>query len=116
MTDLLSDSKGLLFLWLLIGSLGAVFAGFGPSFPVARIFLFIPVELFAALGFVSALRYVSGLISRGSVGNSVTTSQSLRWSFVNPSTDTTVRVFVALAYVSLFSVLVSYALQNAGFI
>ena len=114
MADLLADSRGLLFLWLLVGSLGAVFVGFGLAFPVARILMLIPVQVFAAMGFVATVRYLSGLIARGVVEAGVSQAGGLRWTFVSPSADATVRVFVALSYISLFAVLASYALQMVG--
>lgn len=67
------------------------------AFFQARIILLAPLQVLGAMGFLSLLRYLTGMMGAGDHEN-----QRL------------VKAFVALAYISVFGAMLSYALQVVG--
>jgi hypothetical protein len=97
--ELRSRMSRLLLSWMAVVSPGIFFYGYSPGFLQARVILLAPLQILAAIGFLSLLRYLSGLMGAGGYEN-----QRL------------VKAFVALAYISMFGAMLGYALQNAGFL
>lgn len=97
MADLLSRMNRLLFSWVAVASVGILLSPYNQSFYQARIIALVPLQVLAAMGFLSVLRYLAGLMSVRGYEN-----QGL------------VRAFVVLAYVAVFGAMAGYALQNIG--
>jgi len=87
----------LLFSWVAVASVGILLSPYNQSFLQARIIALVPFQVLAAMGFLSVLRYLTGLMSGRGYEN-----QGL------------VKVFVVLAYVAVFGAMIGYALQNVG--
>ena len=99
MADLLSRMNRLLFSWVAVASVGILFSPYNQSFYQARIIALVPLQVLAGIGFLSVLRYLSGLMSAQGYEN-----------------QGSVRAFVILAYITVFGAMIGYALQNVGFL
>ena len=97
--DLQQRMNRLLLSWMAVASVGLLVYGFSTDFLQARVILLAPLQVLAAVGFLSVVRYLTSLMSAGGYEN-----------------QRQVKVFVALAYISVFGVLLGYALQNVGFL
>lgn len=96
--DLRGRMNRLLLSWMAVASGGILLYGYSPNFLQARVILIAPLQVLAAMGLLSLLRYLTGLMSAG--------QENKRW----------VRAFVALVYISVFGAMLGYALQNVGFV
>ena len=107
MPDIGSRMNRLLLSWMAVTSGGVLLYGYCPcvpgtpiaslSFFQARIILLAPLQILGAMGFLSLLRFLTGLMSAGGYEN-----QRL------------VKAFVILAYISVLGAMLGYALQNVG--
>jgi hypothetical protein len=116
MGDLESDSHGLLFVWLLLVSLAAVFTGFSGPLPVWTALMLVPLPVFAAMGFTSMVRYASGLLAEGSDSGRRSAAGGMRWTYIAATGDLLPKAFVALSYLAVTAALASYALMNLGIV
>jgi hypothetical protein len=99
MPDLRNRMNRLLLSWVAVTSGGIFLYGSSPLFFQARVVLLAPLQVLAAMGFLSLLRYLTSLMAASGYEN-----QRL------------VKAFVALAYISVFGAMLGYALQNVGFL
>jgi hypothetical protein len=99
MPDLGNRVYRLLLSWMAVASGGLLLYGYSLEFLQARVILIAPLQVLAAMGLLSLLRYLTGLMGAG--GNE---NQRL------------VKIFVALVYISVFCAMLGYALQNVGFV
>jgi hypothetical protein len=99
MSSLSTRMNRLLVSWLAVASVGILFSGFSQLFLQARIIDLVPLQVLAAMGSLSTLRYLTRLMATEG-----TEHQRL------------VKAFIALAYMSVFGAMVGYALQNVGFL
>ena len=99
MADLMSRMNRLLFSWVAVASLGILLSPYNQEFLQARIIALVPLQVLAATGFLSVLRYLSGLMSMRGYEN-----RGL------------VKAFVVLACVAVFGAVIGYALQNVGYL
>jgi hypothetical protein len=99
MPNLQGRMNRLLLSWVAAVSAVILLYPFTPFFLQARVILFAPLQVLAAMGFLSLLRYFTGLMAAGGHGD-----QRL------------VRAFVYLAYVSVFGAMLGYALENVGYL
>jgi hypothetical protein len=95
--DLGNRMNRLLLSWMAVASGGILLYGYSLSFFQARIVLLAPLQVLGAMGLLSLLRYLTGLMSAGGYEN-----------------RRLVRAFVALAYISVFGAMLGYALQGVG--
>jgi hypothetical protein len=99
MADLSRRVSRLLLSWVAVASAGILFSSFSLEFFQARIILLVPLQVLAAMGFLSALKFVVHIIGEGTGANPRLT-----------------KAFVIATYASLIALLMSYALQNVGFL
>ncbi|MGD1055445.1 MAG: hypothetical protein ABR867_05120, partial [Nitrososphaerales archaeon] len=99
MPDLRGRMNRLLLSWVAVDSTVILLYQYTPFFLQARVILFAPLQVLAAMGFLSLLRYFTGLMAAGGHGD-----QRL------------VKAFVFLAYVSVFGAMLGYALENVGYV
>lgn len=99
MPDLRGRMNRLLLSWVAVDSTVILLYQYTPFFLQARVILFAPLQVLAAMGFLSLLRYFTGLMAAGGHGD-----QRL------------VKAFMFLAYVSVFGAMLGYALENVGYV
>ena len=97
LADLRSEMNRLLLSWTAVASAGILLSAFSLTGLQARILLLVPFQVPAAMGFLSLLRYLSGLMGDGSANERRLTE-----------------AFVILAYAAVFCAMLGYALQNVG--
>lgn len=92
-----SRMNRLLLSWMAAASGGILLYGSSMWFLQARIILLAPLQVLGAMGFLSLLRYLTGLMGDGGQEN-----------------RRLVKAFIALAYISVFGAMLGCALQSVG--
>ncbi len=97
--DLRGRMNRLLLSWMVVTSGGILLYGYSAGGFQARIVLLAPLQVLGAMGFLSLLRYFTGLMGAGGYEN-----------------RRLVKAFVALAYISVLGAMLAFVLQNVGFL